>query len=165
MESSEQYKERLNIIKNRQKKILLSAVPHPLLAEVEQRIKRLTSILSLNNGIIPGGHEGQLTEREWTQANMIVFEISRCEFIIDQFESRQLFQPSSYASSLVHPPLRLVFVQKLIQSILFFKNVLFNAKEKYRSWNIWRLIYLRNNIRINGIIRRILFKFFGYNSH
>jgi hypothetical protein len=165
MESSQQFRERLKKIRSRQKKILLSAVPHPLLTEVEQRIKRLTSILSLNNISVRGGYDGQLIERAPMQANMIEFEISRCEFIIDQFESRQLIQPSSYASSLVHPTLRVVFVQKLIQGILFFKNFLFNAKEKYRSWNIWHLVYLRNNMRISGIIQRILFKFFGWNSH
>ena len=86
MESSQSLKERFILLKSRQTDLLRSATPHPLLTEVEQRLTRLTSILSLKKEIHPESYEAQLIEKEPALANKIVFELSRCEFIINQFE-------------------------------------------------------------------------------
>ena len=157
----EDLQQRLDLICQKRLELQTDAVNTPHWIELEKRILRIDSILTDNFHLNFDDETDQLLLEEPMLLNELFFEVFRCERLINQIEKKRFSSQSLCKAPLVFPTPGLVLIQKAIQSILWLKNALSISKTVYRSWCIWQLLYLKNDIQISFMIRKLHLKLPG----
>ena len=157
----EDLQQRLDLICHKRLELQPDAVNTPHWIELEKRILRIDSILTDKLHLNFDDKIDHLLLKSPMHLNELFFEVFRCECLIDKIEKNKFICQSVYVTPLVFPTAGLAFIQKVIQSILWIKNALSISKTVYRSWSIWQLLYLKNDIQISFMIRKLFLKLPG----
>ncbi len=150
---------RLALIRQKHSGFTASVFSNPLRLEFEQRIGKVESILAQNPKFISCQQTDQLLISAPMTINELFFEIARCESIIGRLEQNEIESRSDWNSSLVFPSLGQAMTRRLIEIILRLRYMLSASKTRYFAWSIGKLIYVKNNIQFNSIIKNLIFRF------
>ena len=158
MHSAEKYRERADRIRKKWEQQSRQKGSDPLCIELIRRLKNIEDAMSDCNPMETGGHFENDLGGAPTMTNMLEFQLSRCETLLESMLNKPHPEKSLKFTRMVYLPTTVALYQLCLKWLLNVKSHIIRGNTSYTSCPVLHLAYIKFPFRLTFEIKRLLFK-------